>query len=245
MATSSFREHLRNTFSSEADDDEVAAAMAREDLSWTKAFGFIGRLLWRHPLLVVVSLLLGVGIAAAEIVSLGLIFPFIESLSGGGSSLASQSKLAFLVPYFEGFSTVDKVRFIAVGLVVVQLFKGTLKYISGRVTSYQRILLDRDLRQDIFDQIIALQLSYINQDKVANLYTILHDYASDTASSAKELLKGIPRVSSFAGYLIALLLLSWQLTLVALVLAAVTTKTINFLTNLIRRMSKRINVYRV
>ncbi len=185
------------------------------------------------------------GEGSCEILSLSLIFPFIESLSGGGGSLAGESKLAFMVPYFEGYDTVDKIRIIAVGIVAIQAVKGLLKYILGRLTSYQRILLDRDLRADVFDQIVDLELTYINEDKVANLYTILHSYSSDVASAAKKLLKGVPRMSSFVGYLVAMLLLSWQLTIVALVLAAVTTRMINVFTDWIRGMSKKINVLRV
>lgn len=219
--------------------------MAREDLSWFRAFKFIWSLLARHPWLMTAGVILGIGITVTEILSLSLIFPFIESLSGGGGSLAGESKLAFMVPYFEGYDTVEKIRIIAVGIVAIQAVKGILKYILGRLTSYQRILLDRDLRADIFDQIVDLELTYINEDKVANLYTILHSYSSDVASAAKKLLKGVPRMSSFVGYLVAMLLLSWELTIVALVLAAVTTRMINVFTDWIRRMSKKINVLRV
>ena len=193
----------------------------------------------------VASLLLGLGIAAAEVVSLGLIFPFIASLSGSGTGVADQTQLAFLVPLFEGLSTADKVRLIAVSLLGIQLFKGVLAYASGRLASYQKVLLDRDLRVELFDQLLDVELRYIHRERTANLYTILHTYANTVANTSKRVLTAVPKAATFVGYLVALFLLSWSLTLLALALALTTTWAIGFMTRIVRGMSRRINIHTV
>lgn len=219
--------------------------MEEEDISWKDAFRFLGKRLLRHPGLVALTIFLGLLSAAASLVSVSLIFPFIDALQGGGGALSGQSKLAFLVPYFEQFDTRTQIQLIAVGLFLTQLFRGLISYLSGRLVSYQRILFDLDLRQDVFDQILDLEMRYINQDKVANLYTILRSFSSDSASAAKRMLKIVPRTASLAGYAIAMLLISWELTLAALVLAALTIKGIDTIIGYIRRMSRKLNVLRV
>lgn len=226
-------------------DAEAEKAKDGDDISWPEAFRFIGKRLAARPGLLALTVLLGLLSAAANVVSLSLIFPFIEALQGGSGALSESSKLAFLVPYFQQFSTTTQIQLVAGGLFVVQVVKGGVKYLSSRLISYQRVLFDLDLRQDIFDQVLDLEMRYINQDKVANLYTILRDFSSDSASAAKRVLKIIPRTANLVGYGVAMLLVSWKLTLAALVLAAITLKTIDFLIKIIRRMSRKLNVLRV
>jgi subfamily B ATP-binding cassette protein MsbA len=226
-------------------DAEAEEAKDEEDIDWIPAFAFLGSRLVQRPGLIALTVFLGLLSSAANVLSLSLIFPFIETLQGGSGGLASESRLGFLIPYFQQFSTRTQVQLVAAGLFATQLVKGVVKYLSSRLISYQRVLFDLNLRQDIFDQILALEMRYINQDKVANLYTILRQFSSDSASAAKRMLKFIPRSATLIGYLVAVVLVSWKLTLASLVLAGITLLAIEVIIRFIRRMSRKINVLRV
>lgn len=226
-------------------DEEAEKAKDEPDIDWIPAFRFLGERLARRPGLLAVTVLLGLASAAASVLSLSLIFPFIQALQGGSSSLAGSSELAFLVPYFQQFDTRTQVQLVAVGLFGTQLLKGATKYLSSRLISYQRVLFDLELRQEIFGQILDLEMRHVDQDQVANLYTILSEFSSDTASAAKRVLKIIPRTATLVGYGIAVFLVSWKLTLAALVLAGITLLALDTVISFIRRMSRKLNVLRV
>lgn len=213
------------------------------ELGWREGLGFVWRYLIRHPWAVTGIVVLGLINASMEFVSISLILPFIESIGGGGAgtSPASQTAVGFLTPFFEGLSIVDQIRVIAVGLVAIQLVKGVLKYGMGRIASYLYIMVDRDLRTTIFDQLLAVDLSFVHREQVANLYTIMHKYPPKVAKISNEFSKAVPKVSSFLGYAAVMVTLSWELSIVAIVLAILTTRVITLLSGWVRNVSHEIN----
>lgn len=238
---------IRRVFRPDVDegDEDLEEALEREEITWRETFAFLWRLMVSHPLAMGATIVLGLGIAASEVVSVSLILPFLDTIGGSSGDISGQTRLAFLAPYLNQYPPTTKIRIIAVGFFGIQAFKQLLRYGTGRIGHYLRIAVDRDLRTELFEQMVEVDLSFIHQEKVGNLITVLHSYPTDVARTARRILNLVPRIASFLGYLVVLLLLSWQLTVLALGLAYLANKSINFINEIVRRMGRELNVYRV
>jgi len=152
--------------------------------------------------------------------SIGMFLPILESVGGeGASGIAPDSPIAFLTPYFMNLTPVGKIQAAAIGLSLIALLKGVFEYVN-RLLSYKlQIEIERDLRLQVFDQLAEVEIGYIYREKTANLIITLDAYTNRTSNVAQILLAQAIHLFIILVYLGWLVVLSWQLTLMALILS--------------------------
>jgi subfamily B ATP-binding cassette protein MsbA len=118
----------------------------------------------------------------------------------------------------------DRMRFVAVSLIVIFVVRGILGYGNQIVSFFLQTQVDRGLRRRVFAQLLELELGFIHRERIGNLFTLLNAYPHRTSRLIDTVAGGIAHVFTLVTYTAALLLVSWQLTLVALgLLLSVTT----------------------
>lgn len=198
----------------------------------------------RHPVVLGLAVLTAVLMGVAELAILAVSLAFLGTIIGGGA-LAEQTSLGPLITFFEGFPVIEQIRLIALMFVGIALVKGALAYTSARLGQVMHLLVERDLRSDVFDQCLEVEFSFVQREKVGNLYTVLHNYPTNAAKIVDEVMEMLPKVATFVAVLFAALQTSWELTLIFLVLAALATRAVGGLVKRVRAIAGGINEARV
>ena len=172
----------------------------------------------RYKWIIGLALLAGILGSLADSLSVGMFIPILESVGGeGAGGIAQDSPIAFLTPYFTNLTPAGKIQAAAIGLALTALLKGVFEYIN-RLLSYKlQMEVERGLRLQVFDQLAEVEMGYIYREKTANLLTILNTYTLRTSNVAQVLLAQAIHVFTILVYLGWLVVLSWQLTMLALV----------------------------
>lgn len=223
----------------EDEDDATPERVTRPETA--KLVRFVLKVLFRHPVLLAGSAVAGILVVLTELASITLILPFLEALRGSPGTVSQSLPFAGLMPDLSSLSTEETIRFIAVGLVVVQLARGVFAYIEGRLANYQKVLFERDLRQMVFDELLRVQIGFIHNEKIANLYTVMHSYPRRAAGLVLQFLGTASKTLLFVAYAWFMFALSWQLTLLAAGLGAVSMLGVRWIRVSLRRLARRMN----
>lgn len=214
-----------------------------EPLPLGRLYRFLGRLALRHPVLLGVAIVASVGVALASILMVSLAIPLMGSLTS--MDLQPPAWLGVLLPLFEGLDIVQRLRLAAILLVVMAIVRSAFVYAEGRISSYLRILMDRDLREMVFDELLAVELRYLHKERVANLQALLHQYPRQAADILDQYLSALSKTVTAVVYLLALFSLSPLLTVFGLVLAGLSILAVQGLNAAVRRNAGETNELRV
>jgi subfamily B ATP-binding cassette protein MsbA len=209
-----------------------------------RLYGFLSRLALRHPFLLAVAVVASIGVALAGIVSLSLVLPLMQTITGSALALPEGFPLAFMMPLFAGLDTASAIRLAAILLICITIVRGAMSFAESRVSSYLRILVDRDIRQLVYDEMMSIELRHLQKRRTADLQMLLHQYPRQSADILDQYLSALTKAVSGLTYLSALLLLSVWLTLLGVVLALVSFAAVQGLTALVRRIAGDTNVLR-
>lgn len=208
-------------------------------LSW-----FIVRQMGRHKVLLGITIAAAFAIAAADILSVSLIIPFIAIIAGS-DILPADHKLNFLLPDFTGMGIGAQLRAVAVGLVAIQLVRALFSYTENRTSAMMALLIERDLRQDVFDEIMASDVGFVQRERTANLLMLMQSYPRQAAAIADIYLGSLSKIALLVGLTFMMITVSPQLTALAIGLGFVTTLLITGVRVAIRRLARQINTERV
>lgn len=220
--------------------------VARPERSTSKSYLFLVRSMLRHPFVLGGALAFALGIAVTEVLTVGLLLPFLETLAGPSATPAALNSPIFaLLPSFSHLSIEDKIRTIAFLFLAVQVVKALFSFGSARFANRMQINVERDLRHAVFADLIDVDLRYIHGERVANLFTTMHSYPQHAARATEQIMDGIPKMAVGVAYVYVLLQLSWELTLLAGVLALTSVGVTALVTRVIHRIGRDINQARV
>ena len=214
----------------------------QKDITWLQAIKVTWRRLRRYPFALVAVVLLAIGVALSEGLSVGLVLPFLESIRGEQtSSVLSNTPVGALTPYFASMSTEAKIRAIAVALLIFQGARSIMTYLHLRLGLWLQTKIDMDLRAAVFDQLLRVGLGFIHKEKLGHLFTVLNNYTGNSAAVALNLVNMVPPVVILALYVGLLLSISWQLTLLAIAMAGVTAGLMGRVIRLLRHRGRLFN----
>ncbi len=120
-------------------------------------------------------------------------------------------------------SMLGRVRIAAAVLILIFLIRGGLFYASRMLSVRLRIKLERTLRRQLFEQLLAVELKFIQNEQLGNLFTILSDYTKFSGRLFQVAAAGIIDLFTIIAYSFIMLFVSWQLTLIATVLMIIIT----------------------
>ncbi len=173
-------------------------------------------LLAQHPGvltgLIVVSLLASL----SEVMGVSLVIPLLQDAQSGSGSLSELPILGYFGKLASDMTLVGRVRFVAVALVVIFVTRGIFIFGARLLSSLLQIAVERDLRKKVFTQIMDLELRFLHQDRIGNIFTVLNNYTSIAGQSANNVARSVVNVFFLLMYVVMVCLLSWQLALIAM-----------------------------
>ena len=154
----------------------------------------------------------------SEGLGLGLILPLLDQTGITGSFLPTIPLLQGLDLSLTDFTLSDRVRLAAVGLVAVVFLRSLFSVAVNLLTARLQLNIERDLEQQIFQQLHDVQLAFIHRQKMGDLLTLFTHYIWQSALMLKSVITGVSNSFTLIGYALLAFLISWQLTTIALAL---------------------------
>ncbi len=167
--------------------------------------------------------------ATFDAFSLLLLIPFLRSLfdmgpvlPGGGRNAAERLIDGVAGGWLEGAEGLAALRIVCVLVLVALLLKNLFTY-AGKVLSIRvQELVERDMRDQVHSHLQRLPLGFFEREKAGQLIARVLTDTREAKSVVSQTLAGVVRhAATLAAYLVALVILSWQLSLLALLLAPV------------------------
>ncbi|MBI3506487.1 MAG: ABC transporter ATP-binding protein [Proteobacteria bacterium] len=177
------------------------------------------RLLWPHlrPFRARLAGVVALGIAAAgaELLTIGLILPLLETMFGRGTNaLTERTPLAFIVEWLAPLSTEWRLRVLVLTMFGLQAARETMSFLNQRLIAVVGSDLDATLRQTVYDRILEMDVRRIYEETIARLFAHLNNFSVQAGQAVLALLQLVPPILMFVVYLGILLKLSAVLTLV-------------------------------
>lgn len=183
-----------------------------------KIYGEIFGLFLQSPLISTALIIVSILVALASVLQVGLVIPILQSAQADTTSLANLPILGYFAQMAKDMTAVERIRFVAIALVVITIIQSLFTYVGTLLSSLLQIKIVRKLREQVFGQLMEVELGFIQRDRIGNLLTILNDYTGATGEVVSTIGGATLNLASVLMYAATLLFVSWQLTLLATVL---------------------------
>jgi len=185
------------------------------------SFWLTARRLWpilrpftRRMLIVV---LCGVLAAVADLLSIGLLFPLLQTIVGRQTfSFVPGIEGFWLVEWLSTLSIEARIRWLLAGMLVIQAVREATVYMNAVIVTRTHANLANTLRLEVYDRIITMPLDTLQSVPIAHYYTILNSFSQQAADATMVVLRMVVPVLGIAVAAAVLAYLSPVLTLVAL-----------------------------
>lgn len=204
--------------------------------SYARLFRYVGPftgLMFGAILLMIVSALL-------DAFSLVLLIPFLQSLFGmdilAGADTSSLEQLldGWFGSWLRSGDPLDSLRNVCLLVLAALFIKNLALYGARLLTVYVQEHVERHMRDDVYGHLQYLPLSFFGRMKVGQLITrVLNDTREARTVITFALTDVLRQVVTAVTYVTFLLLMSWRLTLVALVTGPLVAV---FLSPILRRL---------
>jgi len=180
-----------------------------------------------HVGLFAVSVVAMTAFAALDAFSFTLLIPFLEVLfaaeqGGGVIGFSGDSRIHEILNWLLGDLVADRPAMVALRNVVLVMFVVfLLKNISAYVRQYTVMVIEgrvtRDLRNQIYSHVVRLGFPFFQRTRAGQVISrVTMDVDGVRQLVTSNLAQFVSSVLQVAAYITVLLILSWQLTLVAL-----------------------------
>jgi subfamily B ATP-binding cassette protein MsbA len=191
------------------------------------------------------AIVCNIGAALMDAFSLALLIPFLNTLfdqppiTVGGNRLSSllQATIGAMIDPADKMGSLRNVIFIVIALILV---KNLLTWLAGQLGASRQEYVTRDLRNAIYTHIAHLPLGFFQRTKTGQ---ILSRVITDTAETRLVLtqlvtssLQNSALVVSYFGFLF---MISWKMTLMALVVVPILGVTLAPLLRKLRKGNRR------
>ena len=188
--------------------------------SYARLFRYVGPFLG----LLIGAIALMVISAGLDAFTLVLLIPFLQSLFGieilGGADMSSLELLldGWFGSWIRSGDPLDALRNVCLLVLGALGIKNLALYGARLLTVYVQEHVERNIRDDVYGHLQYLPLSFFGQMKVGQLITrVLNDTREARTVITFALTDVLRQAVTAVTYVVFLLLMSWQLTLVALV----------------------------
>lgn len=161
-----------------------------------------------------------------------------------GAAFTEVAFAALMKPLLDGsFVNRDPATIHAMPLLLLGVFalRVVAEFMSGYGMAWVGRSVIRDLKRDVFDQVLHLPVRFFDRVAGGEVLTRLNYQSEQVSEAASRALTTLIRDSiTVAGLLIWLLILSWQLALFIVVLAPVLVVLVGGISRAFRRYARRI-----
>lgn len=198
---------------------------------YRQLFGLAKVQFWFVPVMILLALIESL----FEGLSLALIIPLMQTLNGGGAGdqtglLAALHGVAELVP------AESRLAVLIGAILLAVVLKALVNYLNMVVLSVVYGRLSHALRVGIFGIVMSIPLAAWERERSGRHFNILDNETWRATDALYTLFSLITNLSTFLVLLTLLMLLSWQLTLVALFCMALVPALMHLLNRYIVRV---------
>ena len=189
-------------------------------------------------------------VAVLDVASLALLIPFLQALfgieqsatqqvaTGGVQGMLNRAIGAYLDPSDKMGSLQTVVLIILAAITLKNIFA----WISGQLGAGLQELVTRDLRDTVYRHLVQLPLSYFQRTKTGQVVSrILTDTAQSKALVTELVTRSLQSGATIIVSIVALVSLSWKLTLVSLVLAPLLIGALQPILKKLRKRHRRLS----
>ena len=193
-------------------------------------------------------------VAALDVFSLTLLIPFlrllfggtpgaVEAATSGDASRAVQQLLDGMLGRFldpaDKMGSLQTVVLVILGVITLKNF---FAWLSGQLGASLQELVTRDLRDTVYRHLVQLPLRYFQRTKVGQVVTrILTDTQQTKALVTELVTRSLQSSATIIVSIVFLVTLSWQLTLVSLVLAPLLIGALQPILKKLRKRHRRLS----
>ncbi len=165
--------------------------------------------------------------AVLDAFSLALLIPFLNTLfeqapisvGGGGLSRLLRSTVGLMLDPTDKMGSLRNVILIVIALMVT---KNLLLWLAGQLGASLQEYVTRDLRKAVYNHIAHLPLGYFQRTKTGQILSRVITDTSETRLILTQLVtSSLQNTALIVSYIAFLFLISWKMTLMALVIVPV------------------------
>lgn len=172
-------------------------------------------LLGAYPWLIPALVLVGILSSLSEGFGISLLIPFLQGVVQDASSAAAgNSLIAFLDRIFSSIPADYRLVVIPIFIFLSILLKNLLLYINRSLFAHFNARISHQLRSNIFQQLLAVNASYLDRQDAGRLLNIMASETWQTSRALETLVNLIICSCTIVVFSILLFLISWQLTVV-------------------------------
>ena len=193
----------------------------------------------KHWLLICVMATVALAGSLAEGLGASLVVPLIED--PGAGTLDDVPILRQVGRHVETMGFGERVRWVAVALVVLAMIRGVCKFLALLLSYRLRLKVEGRLRRQAFRQLMAVDLRYVYRARSGDLVATINNYPGDAGEIVRTVGNSLPMIFTILVYASLMMLLSWQLTLAAIALLLLISGVLRkAITTRVRRSARRV-----
>lgn len=199
-------------------------------------------LLRRHPWLIAGVIATGVLSSLAEGIGIGLFIPFLHSLNDGSFQAEGGNWLVdTLAGVFDAVPPEQRLFVISVCIFGSILVRSVLSYGHNALDSVLDARIGHRLRSGVFEQLLTVSYSFLERSKSGDHLNTLSTETWRTGEALSTLIGLVITISALLVYIALLLLISWEMTLLVLVVMLAISGVVRLITRRVKAMSKQAN----
>lgn len=180
---------------------------------------FIVKFLSKHIFLIALLVITAMSAALLEGMGLAMVFPVLQGMSGDGTASLTPFPLNLVSSFFVEIPVTKRLLIVSVVFFLITLAKNALLFANVLLAGYLRIAATEFARLTCIRQITQVDMAYYNKQKISDLILIIDAYADAVVGAIIRLIgTAIPLLCTIIFLLAMVILISWQLTLVSIIL---------------------------
>lgn len=184
---------------------------------------------------IALAILLSFVAAITEGFSVGMLIPFLQTISESGSSFSTG--IEWIDVYMLGVDAplIERMYRICGVILLATWLRAVATYFAGVYSTEARVRIIEHLRMRVIDQLQEVALSFFSKRRGGDLLNSILNEINRTATAVIVLFDAIGRVTLLIAYVSVMLWISWELTLLVAVFFGLLALSI---TRLVRNVSE-------
>ncbi len=191
---------------------------------------------WAVPIVII----LGILSSLAEGLGISLFIPLLQSFNRADSEITCENPLlCFIHNLFISFAPNHRLLLISLCIFGCILLRVSLSYSSSIVFSWYNSHIGHYLRTGIFRQLLSLNYSFLETSESGKLINILATETWQTSKALTVFMNLIISICTVSIFVILLLLISWELTLLAGIVMVLISFAIQLMTRQVGTLGRQ------
>jgi len=204
-----------------------------------KAITALLPLLKLYPWAIPAIIILGIFSSLSEGFGISLFIPLLQGLNSSDSIAASNPFGNLLDQLFADVPI--RYRFLAIALCIFGsiLLKNGLVYANSVVSAWLNSRISHRLRSNLFDQLLSVSYRFLETHESGQLVNVLATETWQASRALSVLISLITCICTIAVFVVFLLLISWQLTLLVSLAVMLISLVIQFVTRRAKHLGQQ------